>query len=539
MKRRERSLVEGLAARLERSQHVFLLGVVVAFAVEILVDWNSTFYEINVLRAQLGNKAMNYAAVLRLSLEEVIAGGDGARGRALAERVCEDPEVAGVHIVRADGTLIAEAADSGGSLAARFPRQLARDEKAMMADPDLFRSKQRQSRHRDVFQSITDGEDNLLRKILPERWTAQAPPAPGAEGLALQDRLYEEKSGEKRDEQGVVWALGLVEKPESAAGLLGQAQPGGRTDSAGPARPTEPGGVVLVALRTDALRAGIRKKLIKGLVITVFFLCVILMQQVSARRSKMRLLSLSDALAAAREALAAALPDAVPTVDGMEGGLAFEQSERLGGTIFDLKASDDNSALTVFVALPEGSGVDVAFASIYLRDEHKRQRRENPQATPSELLFALAAAYTEAPIHRRVEMAIFVVDVAAGMVRGVIAGIDPPSVLDENGAPVAAQVSALSAPATPAIDLASFGTPLLQFEIAFPPGALLLVYHDGLPAGAHHPLSRAEILHQAIAKPAHAATEIADDLRKQTLKRAGALTDDLLVLALKRHRQAV
>ena len=520
MKRHERSLMEVLAARLERSQHVFLLGVVVAFAVEILVDWNSTFYEITVLRAQLGNKAMNYAAVLRLSLEEVIGSGDRARGKALAERVCEDPEVAGVHIIRADGTLIAEAANKEGSLSTRFPRQLARDERAMLADPDLFRSRQRQSRHRDVFQSITDGEDNLLQRILPARWTTPAPPAPDARGLALQDRLYEEQSGEKRDEKGVVWALGIVDRPDDAPVI---------------ANPDEPGGVVLVALRTDALRAGIRKKLLKGLAITVFFLCVILMQQLSARRSKMRLLSLRDALAAAREALAKALPDAVPPVDGMDGGLAFEQAERLGGTIFDLKATADQSALDVFVALPEGSGVDVAFASIYLRDEHQRKRRENPAATPSELLLSLAAVYAEAPIHRRVELTLFRVDIAAGFVRGVSAGIDPPTVLDENGAPIAAVITPIVAPQTPAIDPSSFGAPLSSFEIPFPSGALLLLHHDGLPAAAHHPLVRADIIRYAMAKPARPATEIAEDLRKQTLKRAGALTDDLLVLAFKRR----
>ena len=500
--------MEVLAARLERSQHVFLLGLVVAFAVEIIVDWNSTFYEINVLRAQLGNKAMNQAAVLRLALEDVIANGDVARTRALAERVCEDPEVAGVHIAGANGEAVAGA---GFSLPIEFPRQIRRDVTAMLADPDRFRALQSQSRHRDVFQSITDSEDGLLRSVLPAGWMAPAPVPAHAQRLALQDRIYEEKSGEKRDEHGILWALGVVDGPGDAE---------------------RPSGVVVVALKTDSLRAAIRKKLLKGLLITLFFLGVILVQQLSARRDKMRMLSFRDALAAAREALAAALPSSVPAVGGMDGGLAFEQAERLGGTLFDLRASANGSALEVFVALPEGTGVDVAFASIYLRDEHRRIRRENPAATPLERLGAIAAAYGESPIHRKVQAAIFSVDSAAGLVRGVLSGMEPPTVLDEHGA----ALSAIVTPVAASTDSSTFGAPLQPFEIPFPAGALLFIHDDGLPAGAHHPLPHADVVHRITELRNRPASEIAEDLRQHTRKRAATLTDDLFVLVLKRDR---
>src|SRR5205823_2428910 len=60
-------LLARLVARLDRSQHLFLAGLVVAFAVEIVVDWNATFRDVNVLRAGLRDKATHYAAILRLA----------------------------------------------------------------------------------------------------------------------------------------------------------------------------------------------------------------------------------------------------------------------------------------------------------------------------------------------------------------------------------------------------------------------------------------------------------------------------------------
>ena len=42
-----------LADRLAQSSHVFLLGLVIACGVEVLVDWNQTLFEVNVLRDQV------------------------------------------------------------------------------------------------------------------------------------------------------------------------------------------------------------------------------------------------------------------------------------------------------------------------------------------------------------------------------------------------------------------------------------------------------------------------------------------------------
>src|SRR4051812_22638005 len=127
----KQSLWGALAARLERSQHVFLLGLVVAFAVEIVVDWNSTFYEINVLRAQLGAKATNYAAVMRLAVQDGVAARDVTKLGEMARRACGDEEVAYIRVSDEKGGVLAEA---GEALGARYPRQIARDTTAVLLD---------------------------------------------------------------------------------------------------------------------------------------------------------------------------------------------------------------------------------------------------------------------------------------------------------------------------------------------------------------------------------------------------------------------
>ena len=510
---RKRSLWDLLSARLERSQHVFLLGLVVAFAVEILVDWNATFYEINVLRTQLGEKARHYATILRLAASEPLAAADRGKLLALARRVLEDDEVAYVRFTDGAGQPLVEA---GEPLGPRYPRQLARDVQGMLQDPEALRRRIAGSRHRDLFQAITDGEDALLRKLLPAGAMDPPPPTGSAAMLAFQDRLYEEQSGERREDRSVVWCLALVE--QAAA---------------------HPGGVLLVALRTDALRQGIRKKLLKGLAITLFFLGVIAAQQLSSRRAKLRLLSLRDALAAAREAVAAGLPATVPAVAGLVGGVAFKQAERLGGTIYDFDvASPASGAVDVFIGLPEGSGVDVAFASIYLRDAHRKLRQTMGAAAPDELLWALVRAYGEAPIHRRVELCLMRVDGRGGEAVGVIAGMEPPVVVTATGEalPVALQEwSTEGVEAGPGMRF--FSPPLRHFRVALPPGATLAVVDDGLRLEAQHPLSRVELQRRLGELGREDPATVAARLLGRIERRGGAVEDDLLALVLRRAEE--
>ena len=52
---------------------------------------------------------------------------------------------------------------------------------------------------------------------------------------------------------------------------------------------------------------------------------------------------------------------------------------------------------------------------------------------PEHLFSALAEAYRDAPIQRTIDLAMFRVDVDKGIVHGVVAGIELPSVLDADG----------------------------------------------------------------------------------------------------------
>lgn len=503
------SVVQAWVARLERSQKIFLLGLIVAFAAEIIVDWNSTFYEIKVLRAAQREKATHFAAILRLAAEEAVNearnGRDQGRLSALARRVLEDEEVAFVRFTDATGAVLAE---EGSPLAARFPRQLERDARYMLADPEDLRTKIAASRHRDAIQIIFDTQDRLLSAIVPGG--IEPPKIKASErSLAYQDRLYDEATRE--EDRSVTWALGLIEG-------------------------APPKGLVLVALHMDKVQAATQKKLLKGAAITLFFLSVIFVQQLSARREKLRFLSLRDALAAARTALRAALPEAPPKLEGLDGALAFEQAERLGGTVYDFaKVPGRPRAFDVFMGLPEGSGVDVALASVYVRDEQRRLREEGLEGDPEALLSAFARAYAKAPIHRRLSALFLCVDLDAGEVRGASCGGGLPVVFDSNSAEVALAAAPLALPE--GAEGAMLDAPIQGFRAPFAQGGALVFYSDGLAEGAKHPVASAEVRARALAwvgGQEREARAIVDELRGLTMKRAPEPSDDILILALRR-----
>jgi hypothetical protein len=535
-------LAERLFSRLARSQHVFLAGLAVAFSIEIVVDWNSTFYEVNVLRAQLREKAVHYVSMMRLAAEDPLASHDNKRLRELIDRVLEDDEVCYVRIADPKGNTLV---DAGAPLSTRYPKQLKRDIGGMLADPAALRERIAGSRHRDIFQAVTDTEDKVVHLFTT---TVADPISHGMDAeLAYQDRLYDEKT--RDEDRAVTWGLALISRaaedparprPQKTVGDDDDDDDDDNDDSDDEAvkQPAKkPAGLVLIALRTDHLRKAVRKKLIKGGAITIFFLFVILFQQLSARRAKMKLISLTDALGVAREAIASALPEKPPEVPGVESALAFEQAERIGGTVYDVSLPDpaNPKIIDVFLACPEGSGVDVAFASVFIRDEQRRLRkalhRAEKDPTPDLVLRDFLAAYSEAPIHRRLDLLIFRIDLAAGVVRGVLGGLLPPEILDGNGDPQAARFEELPADT---VDEKLVEPPVRRFEVAFPANATLLVYSDGLEPEAHHPLTPSEVRAKVAAAASKKAAEIVEELREVTKRKATVLTDDLFVLLMRR-----
>jgi hypothetical protein len=468
VKKELQKLVARLFGKIERSPQVFLAGLVAAFAVEIVVDWNATFYEVNVLRSQLREKAVNYVAILRLAVEDPVAHRDLPRLEQVGRRVLEDDEVSYVRFVGPSGETLVE---RGVELPRRYPKQIKRDLAGMLDDPAGLRERIAGSRHRDIFQVVTDSEDRAIRFVTGGAISAPATAPAGAE-VAYQDRLYDERT--RLEDRTVVWALALVERPQTAR------EP----------HDTRPAGLVLIALKTDRLRAAVTKKLLKGTAIV-------------------------------------SLPRAPPTVPGLEAALAFVQAERLGGTVYDLAAQD--GALMLFLACPEGSGVDVAFASVFIRDEERRLHRASPSLAPEALVRDFVAFYRDAPIRRRLDLMALVVDPARGELHGVLAGLAPPILVGEDGAEIAPALEPLALEVEPEV----VSPPLRRFRAPFPVGATLLVHEDGLPEAGPHPLARHEALTRAGAR--RPAAEIVDELAALTVKRShGALADDLFVLLLRR-----
>jgi len=370
--------LEALADRVSRSPQVFLAVVIVLCAIEVAVDWNQALFEINVLRTQQRQKGENYADLLRKAAESAVAAYDWDELERLAAGVFDDDEVVYVRVSDANGNLIYDrlraqygaAWEKAHQKAFReyFRHALERDTLGLLSDPVKLRERMQRSRYRDLLQVLADGQRRLLAGF--------SPPPPSAElpRVLFQDRLADDAGLPQRE---ISWALGAV------------------TLEGG-----DPDGVVLIAFRNDKLNGAIRGKLWKGLAVTLFFVGLILVQNIFGRRDKLRLYDLEAGIRSAREAIRGALPKP-PELAGLEVGVAFAQAERVGGAIYDLRVAD--GTLEVMVAVPEGHGVDAAFASVALRELWLRLPA---RATPEESGRELVAAFAEAPHARPIALLI-------------------------------------------------------------------------------------------------------------------------------------
>jgi hypothetical protein len=308
-----------------------------------------------------------------------------------------------------------------------------------------------------------------------------------------QDRLSDGKGGVDRR---LTWALGAI------TGDTGEAY-----------------GVVLVAFSGERLNRAVAGKLAKGLGITLFFVALILVQNLVARRGKLRLLDLEAALAAARRAIRSALP-APPRLDGGELGIAVEQAERVGGTLYDIVIRK-SGALEVLLAVPAGAGVDAAFASVVLRDLYRRDFGEGELGAEVERLMR---AYDAAPLGRTVELLVLRL-FPDGRVEGVTAGPPPPARIADGRA-----VALALGPPLP-VEARRLAAPLRQF--AAPPGSLAL-WNDGLPADAPRRFSADEALARMAEARGRDAQAIAADTVAAAAHRDRHHTDDFFALVFRR-----
>jgi hypothetical protein len=490
--KRWRALLERLGDRLGKSSRVFVIGLFVACGIEVAVDWNSTLEEINVLRASMRQKAEDYVDILRRAAQPAVEAYDWDALDELSRGLLDDEDVVYVRFTDALGNTLHDrvrddfaAAFARAQRAAfrdRYRHQMDRDIAGMMTDPTLLRARIAQSRHRDFIQGFTDFERQLLARFSPPPPPHEPPPQ-----VLYQDRLHDDA---RQLDRTLSYALGVI------------------TNERG-----DPTGVALLALRHDRLNRAVASKLFKGLAITLFFVTLILVQNVLARRAKLRLLDLEQALSAARAAVRAATPE-TPVYGPGQLGIAFAQADRLGGTVYDVSARADGS-LDLLLAVPEGAGVDAAFASVVLRDVYRWQHAIDD---PGERVARVAADYDASPLARDIELLCAHFD-ADGSVRGVVSGLRAPACIDVDGV-----VRALPLGDPLPLQARRLNAPLRPFAFSLADGALA-IFDDGMPAHAPRRLTIDDVL-----------ARMADRLRRRHHD-AQSVAEEAVAEAVQRYRQ--
>ena len=410
--RRVAAWLSRLFDSLARSSRVFLITVLVACGVEVLVDWNQTLSEINVLRDHIRQKGVNYAGLLnRAAVEPLRARDSTALGR-LTSGILDDEDAVYVRITDAQRRIVFEEMDEPyeaerlragrGPFRPYYAHLMERDLRGVTEDLDGFKRRLANSRYRDFPQLWTDAMNRIIARFVPP------PPQPPARaGIVYQDRLRDEHR--QRDDR-ITWALARIE----AEGQLV--------------------GAVLVAFDMTRTNAAVRTKYLKGLGMVLFFVALILVQNVLSRRDKLRLLDIERRYAHAKEVLRAALPRAA--IEAPELGLtirgALDQARgTVDGLIWDARV--ESGAMTLLLVDPDGDGIDAAAIALHIlrvfRGRSASPAHEGeaaPAADParglSEEFVALGAATHDIPLTRPIGVLLLRV-VADGRFSGIASRI--------------------------------------------------------------------------------------------------------------------
>lgn len=393
--RRDRGRLAQLTDRLARSSRVFLLGLIVACGVEVLVDWNSTLFEINVLRDGMRQRGLNYVAILARAALLPLRAGDQAALSHLGDGLFDDEDVVFLRIVDGSGAVRHERLRA--PYAAEFQRrrgrpfldhyqgQIDRDLRGIREDPVGLAARMAQSRHRDFVQAWNDLVERLVRVFV-----APAPPRQrSGQTLLYQDRL---RTPERRHDSDLTYALGVI-----------RGQAGDE-------------GVVLVAFSMDRTNGAILKKYLKGAGMVLFFVTLILVQSVLSRRDKLRLLELEGAQRQAREALAGALPPPLELPGCRVTGALRQAEGPVDGMLWDARAGD--GWIDVLVVDPDGEGVPAAAAALQVQRAFRDRAGEDRADLLAEVA-ALGEAAQRIPLSRPVGLVLLRVDQESGALRGV------------------------------------------------------------------------------------------------------------------------
>lgn len=353
---------------------MFLIGVVIACGIEVLVDWNATLFQINVLRERMRDRGFNYVGILGKSSATPLVARDTPGLATLTAGLFDDQDVVFVRFTAPDGAVVFEQVDDeyqkkrGIDFRQYYASQLARDVDGILNDPEGLRQRMAASRYRDFAQRWNDTVDGIVVRFT-------GPPKVHAAGNVLyQDRL---RTPSKERDEAVTYALGALRDPKD----------------------NKPIGALVIAFSMDRTNAEIRAKYLKGLGMVVFFVGLILVQNVVSRRDKLRLLDLEARYGKAKEALRNAF--GTPVAKGpLQFAAAVDQAAgAVDGMAWDGAETEDGVEIALID--PDGDGIDAAAVGLHALRTIRERRAERTGSLLEELT-AIGAAVLAIPLTRPV-----------------------------------------------------------------------------------------------------------------------------------------
>ncbi len=374
-----------LQGRLVRSSRVFLLGVIVACGIEVITDWTATLSEINALRANVRHKGENYVGILGKPSQGAVRARDVGEIAHITEGLFDDEDVVCIRYYDAVGKVIyahvrPEYEPTFAAHRELYDHLMERDTMGMLKEPASYKARIGMSRYRDFAQVWTDTTAHAVALV------SKPPAMPQRLDLVLyQDRLRDENH--KRDDR-ITWAIGVLRDDKDVAGA------------------------VLVAFDMRSTNDAVRAKYLKGLGIVAFFVALIVVQNVLARRDKLRLLDLQTRYASAKTALRAAMPDKPIEAHGLRVAGALDQAKGpVDGMVWF--AAESGGRLVVLVVDPDGDGIDAASVGLHIVKVF-RARCEAGCVSLDDEVMALGAATSDIPLTRPIGIALLAIDPKTG-----------------------------------------------------------------------------------------------------------------------------
>jgi hypothetical protein len=381
-----------LSERIARSGGLFLLGVVVACGIEVLVDWNQTLVEINVLRNAIKQKGDSYVGILAKASDDELAAADKPGLERLSHGIFDDEDAVYVRFTDVTGKVVwdklapefAEKFQHANSepFVQRYEHLMERDTDRALHDPEGLKAHVANSKYTDFAQAWTDATARVIASV-----AAPKPASPSRGLVVYQDRLRDEKH---QKDDSISYAIGTV---------LGE---DGKDI-----------GTVIVAFDMARTNGAVRLKYVKFSGLCSFFVALILVQNVMSRRNKLWLLELQSKYAAAKSALRDAMPGADVRCAALSASGAVEQARGpLDGMVWS--AADEGGSLLVAVVDPDGDGVDAAAVGLHVARTFLGRRRGGTRPALEDELRALGEAASNIPLTRPLEALLLRVDASTG-----------------------------------------------------------------------------------------------------------------------------